>query len=179
MSAAASIAGWDSFYVIIGSAAAALTGLTFVVIALASDAGMAGPSGLRIFVSPTVIHFSSALWIAALMSVPRQTTLSLGIVMLASGVVGSLYTLRTLGRMYRMDRKDYVPVAEDWLWNGCLPLGAYLLLAAGGVLTAARPTAAGYLIGMAALLLVFIGIHNVWDLAVWITAERHVRRRER
>ena len=33
-------------------------------------------------------------------------------------------------------------------------------------------------IGLSALLLVFIGIHNVWDLAVWILAERPSRRRE-
>ena len=31
------IAGWDSFYVIIGSSAAALTGLMFVVIALTGE----------------------------------------------------------------------------------------------------------------------------------------------
>ncbi|HTW73575.1 MAG TPA: hypothetical protein VMD56_01505 [Steroidobacteraceae bacterium] len=179
MSAAAALAGWDNFYVIIGSAAAGLTGLTFVVIALAADAGMTRLSGLRTFVSPTVIHFSSALGIAALTSVPLQTTLSLQVLMLAGGAAGALYTLRTLASMYRMDRQDYVPVAEDWLWNGFLPLGAYLALGVGGALSGARPVLAADLIGLTALLLVFIGIHNVWDLAVWITVERHERRRQR
>ena len=73
------LAGWENFYVILGSAAAGLTGLTFVVVALAADANMTHLSGLRTFVSPTVIHFSSALWITALCSVPRHTVLSLGV----------------------------------------------------------------------------------------------------
>jgi len=178
MSAAAVVAGWDNFYVIVGSAASGLTGLTFVVVALAADANMARLPGLKIFVSPTVIHFSSALWIALLAALPHPTRLSLGLSMLVSGLVGALYTLRTMIRMRRMDRNDYVPVLEDWLWNGALPEGSYLLLAVGGTLTGASPSLAGYLIGLAALLLLFIGIHNAWDLAVWILAERPSRRRK-
>jgi hypothetical protein len=188
MSAAAALAGWDNFYVIVGSASAGLTGLTFVVIALVSDAGMGHPSGTGTFVTPTVIHFTSALWIAALAAIPRHTALSLGLVMFGSGVIGLLYSLRTLLRMQRMDRRDYAPVIEDWLWNGFLPLAVYALLAAGGALmlaVAGSPSdqglapAAGYLIGLSALLLVIIGIHNVWDLAVWITVERPERHRQR
>ncbi|HWG77557.1 MAG TPA: hypothetical protein VN660_12310 [Steroidobacteraceae bacterium] len=172
------LAGWENFYVILGSAAAGLTGLTFVVVALAADANMTHLSGLRTFVSPTVIHFSSALWITALCSVPRHTVLSLGITGLASGILGVAYTLRTMHRMASMDRRDYVPVLQDWVWNGALPLLAYGLLGAAGALLWLDPVAPGYLIGFSALLLVFIGIHNVWDLAVWILAERPTRLRE-
>jgi hypothetical protein len=172
------LAGWENFYVILGSAAAGLTGLTFVVVALAADANMVNLPGLKTFVSPTVIHFSSALWITAMCSVPRQTALSLGVLGLASGILGVAYTLRTMHRMASMDRRDYVPVLQDWLWNGALPLCGYALLSVGGALLWFDPVASGYLIGLSALLLVFIGIHNVWDLAVWILAERPTRRRE-
>jgi hypothetical protein len=172
------LAGWDNFYVILGSAAAGLTGLTFVVVALAADANMSHLPGLKTFVSPTVMHFSSALWITAVCSVPRQTVASLGIIGLASAVLGLAYTLRTTHRMASMDRRDYVPVIQDWIWNGALPLLGYALLGSGGGLLWFNSIAAGYLIGFSALLLVFIGIHNVWDLAVWILAERPSRRRE-
>jgi hypothetical protein len=186
MSATVALAGWDNFYVIVGSAAAGLTGLTFVVIALVADAGMTHLSGLRTFVTPTVIHFSSALWIAALATVPHLTTASLGVLMLASGAAGVIYSLRTLVRMYRMDRDVYVPVAADWTWNGFLPLAAYALLTAGGTLlltggaaASTQTPIAAYLIGLGALLPLFLGIHNVWDLAVWITTQRHEWRRRR
>ena len=36
------LAGWESFYVILGSSAAALTGLQFVVMALVADMPRAG-----------------------------------------------------------------------------------------------------------------------------------------
>ncbi|MGC2462622.1 MAG: hypothetical protein WA446_16880 [Steroidobacteraceae bacterium] len=39
-------------------------------------------------------------------------------------------------------------------------------------LIARYPALALYMIGAAALALLFIGIHNTWDLAVWITTER-------
>ncbi len=79
--------------------------------------------------------------------------------------------------MSRADRNDYVPVLEDWIWNAALPLASYVLLAIGGKLAWSQPRAAGYLIGLSALALLFIGIHNAWDLAVWIIAERPERRR--
>ena len=41
------LAGWANFYVIVGSSAGALTGLTFVVIALIRDTRRVRPTGLR------------------------------------------------------------------------------------------------------------------------------------
>lgn len=172
------LGGWDNFYVIVGGAAAGLTGLTFVVIALAADAHMARLSGLRVFVSPTVIHFASVLWVSALVSVPGHTALSLGLCMLVSGAIGVVYGARTLWRMWRFE--DYDAVAEDWTFNGILPLLAYLAIAVAGILIWAHAavTAAVYIIGAATMALLFVGIHNAWDLAVWIIAERPGAQRE-
>ena len=39
------LTGWENFYVIVGSSAGGLTGLTFVVIALVRDAQRVRPSG--------------------------------------------------------------------------------------------------------------------------------------
>src|SRR5260370_5424281 len=65
------LAAWDSFYVIVGSAAGALIGLQFVVMML-----IAGKPQLRVaeagaaFSTPTLIHFGAALLLSALMRVP-------------------------------------------------------------------------------------------------------------
>ncbi len=179
MSAAPLLSGWDNFYVIIGSAAAGLTGLSFVVIALSADANMARVSGLKTFVSPTVIHFSSALWISALCSLPRLTSTSLGVTMLASGAAGTAFAMGTLYRLAQLARSDYFPVAKAWIWNGLLPLATYAALGVGGALVWHEVGAGSYLIGFPALALVLIGIHNMWDVAVWILAERPERRRAR
>lgn len=68
------LAKWDSFYVIVGSAAGALVGLQFVVLTLVAqnpstrtaDAGAA-------FATPNVVHFSSVLLLAALSRAPWET----------------------------------------------------------------------------------------------------------
>jgi hypothetical protein len=163
--------GWDNFYVIVGSSAAGLTGLTFVVIALASDAHVVRLSGLRTFMTPVVMHFGSALWLSALLCIPGQTAASLSACMIGSGAILGLYGGATTYRMYR-GRKDYRPAIEDWIWNATLPLLCYLALIAAGVCALRQPAAALYIIGASALALLFIGIHNAWDIAVWVTVER-------
>ena len=66
------LAEWESFYVIVGSSAAALTGLMFVVIALNSEARTeAGPTALRAFATPIIVHFGAVLLISALLSTPE------------------------------------------------------------------------------------------------------------
>jgi hypothetical protein len=51
---------WRSFYGIVGLSAAALTGFTFVVIALAPEKPRR-LTGQRVYMTPAVIHFGSAL----------------------------------------------------------------------------------------------------------------------
>src|SRR5207302_251218 len=82
---ASPLAGWENFYVIIGSSAGGLTGLTFVVIALIRDAARVQPTGLHAFVTPTIVHFGAALALAAYLSMPHQSvpTLRAGV-----GLVG-------------------------------------------------------------------------------------------
>lgn len=169
--------GWENFYVIAGSSASGLTGLTFVVIALASDANMVRLSGLRAFITPIVIHFGSVLWIASILSIPGHTPLSLAISMVLTGVVLTLYSIVTIYRMVATI-KDYVPALQDWIWNATLPLMCCLSLLLAAYLLLRHSVAALYLIGAVTLAMLFIGIHNAWDLAVWITAERPSKRQE-
>jgi hypothetical protein len=161
---------WSNFYVIVGSSAAGLTGLTFVVIALVSDAHGVRMSGLRAFVTPIVMHFGSALWLSAVLCIPGHTAVSVAACMMVSGAILSAYGATTTYRMYR-GRALYNPVLEDWIWNATLPSLCYLGLLVAGVLALQRTALALYIIGAAALTLLFVGVHNAWDLAVWVTVE--------
>ena len=73
-SAAATLTAWESFYVIVGSSAGALTGLQFVVLTLITESGMLRGSGetLSAFASPNVVHFCTALLVSAIFSAPWQ-----------------------------------------------------------------------------------------------------------
>jgi hypothetical protein len=161
---------WSNFYVIVGSSAAGLTGLTFVVIALVSDAQGVRMSGLRAFVTPIVMHFGSALWLSAVLCIPGHTAVSVAACMMVSGAILSAYGATTTYRMYR-GRALYNPVLEDWIWNATLPSLCYLGLLVAGVLALQRTALALYIVGAAALTLLFVGVHNAWDLAVWVTVE--------
>ena len=172
---------WQSFYVLVGSSAAALTGLTFVVITISGERGdIAGSAsarltGLRVFITPTAVHFGAALWLSALMCVPGQTAPVLQALLAATGLGGLIYCATLLRPMFARTF-GYKPFASDWIWNAVLPVIAYLVLAAAGFILPQRPATSLYLTGGVVLLLLFIGIHNAWDVVVWMTTERHAHR---
>ncbi|MGA8708685.1 MAG: hypothetical protein WB646_17065 [Steroidobacteraceae bacterium] len=165
------IEAWSNFYVIVGSSAGGLTGLTFVVIALVSEANAVRMTGTRAFVTPTIVHFGSALLLSALLNVPGQSRLGAGLCLGAVGLWGVLYTASTARHVRRLS-PEYEAVAADWIWNVLLPLVCYCALLAGGLILSSHVAAALYVTAAVALLLLFIGIHNAWDIAVWFTVER-------
>jgi hypothetical protein len=172
---------WQSFYVLVGSSAAALTGLTFVVITLAAERGglpgsaSAQLTGLRVFITPTAVHFGATLWLSALMSIPGQTTVSLEVLLGGTGLAGLMYCAALLRRMLG-SLFGYRPFASDWIWSVVLPVAAYMALAAIGLMVPHQPAAALYAVSGVVLMLLFIGVHNAWDVVVWVTTERHAHR---
>jgi len=160
--------GWDNFYVIAGSSAAGLTGLTFVVITLSAGARRVNVTGLRVFLTPTIVHFGAVLAIAAYVSMPRHSELSLSLGLGAAGIAGLVYIGAITAAMRRL-ALDYVPVAEDWIWNVILPALVYGALLAVGLLIWRWPQRCMYGAATVVVLLMIIGIHNAWDIAVWNT----------
>lgn len=177
------LSDWQSFYVLVGSSAAALTGLTFVVVTISAERGEVTGSaasrltGLRVFITPTAVHFGSALWLSALMCMPGQTAMALEVLLAITGVSGLIYSATLLGRMLTsFSAFGYKPFVSDWIWNAVLPVLAYLALTATSLILPRQPAASLYAIGGVVLLLLFIAIHNAWDVVVWMTTERHAHR---
>jgi len=78
------LATWQNFYVIIGSAAATLTGLLFVVITLIAQVRVRASSpsdGIAVFSTPNVFHFGAALLVAAILSAPWQALWHAGLLL--------------------------------------------------------------------------------------------------
>jgi len=168
---AAPIAAWESFYVIIGSSAAALTGLMFVVIALIADTPARGTSSQSIaaFGTPNIVHFCVALLISATLSAPWHSLANADIALGACGIGGTIYTLIVLKRARR--QQGYKPVLEDWLWHLIFPLLAYLSIMCAAILARRQAEPALFIVGGATLALVFIGIHNAWDTVTYIALD--------
>ena len=169
--ALAPLSRWENFYVVVGGAAGALTGLQFVVIALISDIGQRSSNAeIDAFATPTIVHFVVALWLSALMSAPWTELSSAAIMLGLTGLAGVIYAIIVIRRAHR--QKGYKPVFEDWLWHAALPVVAYGSLLGAGVTVLNYEQPALFTVGGVALLLVFIGIHNAWDTVTWITVRR-------
>jgi hypothetical protein len=161
---------WHDFYVIVGGGAAALTGVMFIVASLRTrEMAVRRKEGERAYVTPTVFFFASVLVMAALMTIPTISRTLLG-ALLAFGALGSLVYLVVVGGKahWRKNRLD----AEDRIFYIGLPYVSYLLLLATGLaLWSGQPHGLEFA-GGASLLLLMVGVHNAWDLVLWMTEQR-------
>jgi hypothetical protein len=171
-----SLAEWQNFYVIVGSSAGALIGLQFVVITLIADAPVAGADtqASGAFATPSVVHFGAVLFLSAILSAPWKGLGTVTILWGLMGFGGIVYSLIVARRMRA--QKVYQPVFEDWLFYLLLPLAAYAAQGASACVAHSHERPALFLLAGAALLLLFIGIHNAWDAVIYHV---FVKRREK
>jgi hypothetical protein len=159
-------AKWDSFYVIVGSAAGALIGLQFVVMTLiAQRPSIRGADAGAAFGTPTIVHFGTTLLLSALLRAPWQTIVTPAALWGLVGFGGVAYAAIVVRRMRR--QTVYEPEFEDWLFHVALPVGAYALLALTAFAAPFLTREALFGVGAAVLLLLFIGIHNAWDATAY------------
>jgi hypothetical protein len=163
---------WESFYVIVGSAGGALTGLQFVVLTLIGESSRvrSNQDTLSAFGTPNVVHFCAALLVSCVLSAPWTSLGQAGTAVAICGALGVVYAVRVLRRTVR--QSIYRPVLEDWVWHITLPMLSYATILVSGAFLARNPVATLFLLGGATLLLVFIGIHNAWDTVTFITTVR-------
>jgi hypothetical protein len=168
----ASLSAWQNFYVIVGSSAGALIGLQFVVMALIADLPVkrGDARSADAFGTPTVVHFGTVLLLSAILSAPWGGAAAPTLLCGLCGLMGFLYVIVVLRRA--REQSAYKPVFEDWLFHVLLPAAAYGLLAAAGYTTRSHVHAALFGVATAALLLLFIGIHNAWDSVTFLVFQR-------
>src|SRR5207248_8499248 len=111
---------WDSFYVIVGSAAGALVGLQFVVVTLIAERPQlrtveAGAS----FATPTIVHFCAALLLSALLRAPWKEIALLAALCGLIGACGIAYAVIVIRRL--LVQTVYQPQFEDWLFHALFP----------------------------------------------------------
>ncbi len=138
----------------------------FVALVAESDA-RADAGEVDAFGTPTIVHFCAVLLVSAIISAPWPALWQVAIAIEICGVSGIAYTLIVIRRTRRT--KNYKAELEDWIWHAVLPLLGYLTLFGGAVALPLRTVPALFGIGVFALLLLFVGIHNAWDTVTYIT----------
>lgn len=166
--------GWANFYVITGSAAAALTGLQFVVVVLGAQMNRGSFEANAAFGTPTIVHFCTVLFIAGILTAPWPSPAPVAYILGLCGAAGIVYA----GAVLRAARRQtaYRPVLEDWLFHFTLPPVAYVTLLVAGLMLRSKPALSLFEAGGAVLLLLFVGIHNAWDSASFIALHPRPRR---
>ncbi len=170
---------WQTFYIILGSAAATLTGLMFVVITLMAGVRIRVSSaymGISAFNTPTVVHFCAVLLVAVILSTPWQVIWNVSLLLGLSAFGGVIYILTTVPQIRRI--ADYQPKMNDWVWYISIPLILYTALFVAAIVLPGHPAPALYAIGAVTVFLLFTGIHNAWDLVTYLAVDLSHRESE-
>jgi hypothetical protein len=168
------LTAWQSFYVIVGTAAATLTGLMFVATTLIERVQTGEPASLRAgfeaFATPTLVQFSVPLLVAAIISAPWPALWQAGPFLGLVGLGGIAFIVIDI--RWGRRQTDYAPKLGDWVWYRAIPFVAYAALVVGALLLPGSPVPALFLTGGVTALLLFIGIRNAWDSITYLAIER-------
>src|ERR1700732_4191584 len=115
------LAGWQNFYVIVGSSAGALIGLQFVVMALVADMPRteAQAQAGHAFATPTIIHFGAVLMLSAALSAPWHSIGGAAVLWGLMGLGGVAYAIIVARR--QRGPTPYQPGFGGWAVYPVLP----------------------------------------------------------
>lgn len=163
---------WHEFYTLAGTAGATLVGLMFVAASVGS-ATWSRRAALRVFLSATVVHFSSVLCVSLCVLAPLPGVQAFGFLVAAIGCIGLVYC----GFVVVDSVRDGLAKVIDWddrLWYAGLPIVGYLALSGAGVAEALQIADSELVLTGAIVLLLIAGIRNAWDITVWaVTRQRN------
>ena len=154
---------WHDFYILLGTAAAALVALLFVAASI--GASMLTPQrtrATRTYLSPVVFHFAAILFASLIALIPTQTPLWLGISLGSVALVGLLYSLFVCFRLFR----NHVADIADLLGYGGCPAAAYTAALVSACLFKSQSAAAVNVVAGALMVLLVTNIRNAWDLLI-------------
>jgi hypothetical protein len=162
---------WHDWFVLLGGASATLLGLAFVAVSLAADNDTAlSATALRVFVTPLKAVLGGALVVSSVSVAPSWTPAAYGTVILAIAAVG-VWTVVNIWRGLMEHKRNHLwdgIGAVVWVWRFWIPATAVALLIGGGVEAFEHHGVAAALVATATLVLALVGIHNSWDLTLWL-----------
>jgi hypothetical protein len=159
---------WHDFYTLIGSGSATLVGLLFVAASVGSGVFTAERQhGLRAFLSPNVVHFTSVLAASLIGVAPTGSWILFGALVCGDGVFGAAYAVSVWRRMVRHGLSSGIGL-EDRIWYAALPAAGYLIMIAAGVVLLREQASGCGVLAVAMGVLLLTGIRNAWDMTTWV-----------
>ncbi len=165
---------WENFYFMVGSAAAGLIGLLFVVETLTAGYDRSTSlKGAKLYLTPTVLHFSIVFTVSAVSVAPGLSAHVAAVLVGGAAVVGLLSALRaSIGLRGGIPGVAEPPHWSDvWLY-GVAPAVFYLPLVAATIGIWLQAAWAPFAAAGALLAILLLGIRNAWDLVTWMAPTR-------
>jgi hypothetical protein len=156
-------APWHEFYILLGTASAALVALLFVAVSIGTSVLTPDAESRRntgTYMSPVVFHYANVLFLSLIALVPTQTWQSFGVVIGVATTGSVIYSIVIAVRVHRNSISDL----PDRLCYGAIPALCYATGMVVALLLFAKNPAGLDLLAGAALLLLVINIRNAWDL---------------
>src|SRR5262249_26983730 len=122
MAHASPLEHWHEFYLLLGTAAAALVALLFV--AASVGVGVLTPdraAGARIYFTPVVVHFSTGLYVSLVSLAPTESNISLAMLIGLPALAGIGFNIFIVVRLLTRFTADL----QDKLGYGFGPLACY------------------------------------------------------
>ncbi|HVJ72255.1 MAG TPA: hypothetical protein VM531_12240 [Sphingomicrobium sp.] len=160
---------WGEFYLLVGSAAAVLIGLIFVVVTLMQDKPRSTMlSGSRYYMGPVVLNVSFVLVLSAAALVADITPAAMAIVCADISVWGFARSAMSFNGIRTLVWDEEPPNWTDAWFYGAIPATIYIALAAVAVaFWTGQPWAPN---GVAVVInaILVVSIRNEWDLVTWL-----------
>jgi hypothetical protein len=156
---------WGEFYLLVGSAAAVLIGLIFVVITLMHDRPRSSVlAGAKLYMGPIVLGVSFALVLSAAALTPGIDRPSFSAI---AGIVALWGLVRGVISISGISKLKDVHWTDIWFY-GVIPTALYLLLGAAALAFWFDTRGAQYDVAAVITGLLLLAIRNEWDLITWI-----------
>ena len=164
---------WHGFYEVVGTAAAALLGSMYVVASIGSGRiTKSHVEGIRLFITPTVIHLTTVLFGCAIILIPfTEPSFVLFGALLLIGSLGELAYSIFVAKGVRQRNVEFV----DRVWYAAAPILAYLLMFTAGIGALTLMPACFVVLAIAMGLLLAAGIRNAWDLLIFIVTQERIQ----
>jgi hypothetical protein len=171
---AAAAVPWQTFYVLVGTAAATLVGLMFVAVTFGSN--IIRPetaSTARSFIDPTFTHFVQVLFMASLIVVPTMRPRLFGALLLAMSVLRFAALFRVHRHMREAQRLHDDIELSDWVSGIVVPMLCYALLGVTGA-RFIEGTFAFSALAIVTIAILMLGVFGAWELMLWMALRRAV-----
>lgn len=160
--------GFGEFYLLVGSAAAVLIGLLFVVVTLMQDKPRSTMlDGSKFYMGPVVLHVSFVLVLSAAALMPEIGHREFAIVAAILAIWGLARGAVSFLGIRKLDWEEPPHWTDAWFY-GAVPVALFLLLAgvAWGFWTEQHWAVSG--VATVITLILLATIRNEWDLVTWL-----------